>query len=466
MRFLLLKGKREAPVGTKHKWADGVYVKKEDHKWHKEKIHEITAQVLDKHKVKDKQLVEDFKDNLSHYLEFAVKRDLHPGSEQNADAFHRFWERHYEDKNWEEDDGYWKWAQAQHEALKKYREHLHEHGKKRADKPDHIVIHDPVNGAEVQRYQGMRGYTSEQVKADAENPVEDPWFATRFRGHTVEVGGEKGVLVKIAYQTTKVNHQNYETALGQTYSYDLKHTIEWHLITETGKKKVLFNGKIRILPDAEVPDEMEKASKLNTLEKVGVKAVVFDADIPITTQRAWERELQDAFSALGRKVKVDLKKVVTIRVHGKGGPGRNALADYSTHHKLIRLSIKKAGSADALAHELGHALDDKMNGWRGVDSNQIKEIVAAYRQTPQGMKERDMLSLTRRSWYRWATKSSEIFARCFETYVAHKVPSWEKKGYAKKAIEDESFKLVLPLIEKLVGSGEFKKALRFVVGVR
>jgi hypothetical protein len=241
--------------------------------------------------------------------------------------------------------------------------------------------------------------------------------------------------------------------------------------------------------DPEGPSTTKKTNP--SLTASGIASVAFDPDISTWTKSDWETGLATAFKDLGAKLGLHFGNKIRIHVYGSRGPKRGATADYSSNDKVIRLSTAKKGSKEALAHELGHAIDDKMGGWYGTGGHHIDELVSAFRKTPQGMRESKRLAdersggavggqsevfgfLTSRGRGKprasrhtsWQNKPEEIFARCFETYIAEKVPSWQQDGWAKKVIDEDSFAMVRPLLDKMLKDPKVKKAIGNIIDER
>jgi hypothetical protein len=108
-----------APIGTKRKWADGTYVKKEDHKWHKEKLTKIAHDHLKEKKQKDPELKKEFTAVVHDLAEYMIDHDVHPEDLPKSNQ-HKFWSGAIDDEGFATDPGWQKYIKAAHEVVKKY----------------------------------------------------------------------------------------------------------------------------------------------------------------------------------------------------------------------------------------------------------------------------------------------------------------------------------------------------------
>lgn len=108
-----------APIGTKRKWADGTYVKKEDHKWHKEKLTKIAHDHLKEKKQKDPDLKKEFTAVVHDLAEYMIDHDVHPEDLPKRKQ-HEFWSSAIDDEGFATDPGWQKYINAAHEVVKKY----------------------------------------------------------------------------------------------------------------------------------------------------------------------------------------------------------------------------------------------------------------------------------------------------------------------------------------------------------
>lgn len=136
MKFIvsnLFKAKK-VPVGTRHKWHDGTYVKQGDHKWHKEKLTESAhAHLADNSKKKDPQIKKEFTAAVHDFADYLIKKDIHPDHIHPKDL-HAFWSDAIGDKNYHKNAGWKKYVKVAVDAVKDYHGVLREKGFKRWDR--------------------------------------------------------------------------------------------------------------------------------------------------------------------------------------------------------------------------------------------------------------------------------------------------------------------------------------------
>jgi DNA helicase II / ATP-dependent DNA helicase PcrA len=136
-----------APIGTKRKWADGTYVKKEDHKWHKEKLTKIAHDHLKEKKQKDPELKKEFTAVVHDLAEYMIDHDVHPEDLPKRNQ-HEFWSSAIDDEGFATDPGWQKYINAAHEVVKKYYGTLGRPEEKTSPpdkKPDKKQIAKPLN---------------------------------------------------------------------------------------------------------------------------------------------------------------------------------------------------------------------------------------------------------------------------------------------------------------------------------
>jgi len=496
---------RKAPVGARHKWHDGIYVKQNDHKWHKEKLHDLAhAQLKADNNHQDEELAQDFKEGVEGYIEHLHEKNIHPAKADNV-TDHEYWAEFFDDDNWDENKGYWKYAVRANRIAKKFHAHLIGSGKKeekedqrnerkakkeqekikkqekeageQLKKRSGVSYFNAIHYAEANKYIARRSYTHEYMMRTMDGmTVTSEVQAKSLIGYSVELNGRKGVVM---------NYYRTRSAVGgMTFSFGRRRVRRETtgipmlvILTNNGREKVNNQGPVRILPDPEGPKGSHlKTEPSKSLKSAGISELVFDSNISIFHRESWEKGMEAAFKELLEKMDITLNGKVKIHIYGKGGPKRGALADYSSQDKTIRMSTHKDGSAEALAHELGHALDDKLNRWYGTGGYDIQEIVRAFRSTPQGKEESDRLAREKLPgvdmWGRrnrvsrytsWMNKDVEVFARCFETYVAKKCPGWKREGWAKEVVREDSWEPVKKALDKLLRNERIKKALGSVL---
>lgn len=477
---ILVKAKKY-PAGTRRKWADGTYVKGSDHKWHKEKRQELAQKQLktDK-KDKDPELVEDFHAAVEDYIEHLVENNLHP-EKATPDTDQDFWAYFFDDEDWYDEPSYLRFAKKVLAVAKKFHNHLIEEAMKEIEedrkfeaeqkkkeqekakrvgkiqKRDTIKFKNPIHAAKAASLIEARKSTHSYVENLDGKEIKSRYEAQRLMGFAIEVGGVRGVVANFWTSRQRVGYR-------KLVDVGIPH---FQMVTDKGIQKVANVGPITLLGD---PMRDQGSVKVPTsVKKAGISEIAFDADIPSYQQKSWQNKMDEAFSEFNKKLKLSLNGKVKIHVYGSGGPKRGALADYSPREKVIRLSTRKSGSSEALAHELGHAIDDKLNDWYGTNSWRINDVVRAFRSTPQGKREQERLAMERTfrrrasNYTSWMNKDEEVFARCFETYVAEKCPGWVKNGLAKKVVDDESWPAVKKAMDALMKSDKIKKAFQFIL---
>jgi len=508
--MFIYKAKAEL-VGTRKKWKDGVYIKGADHKWHREMIHQHAVdhlKAMGKHD--HKELVSNFKEAVSGYVDHLHKNDIHPSSAHHIRTDKKYWDKYFEADDWHEDKSCLKFSKEAIKVAKKFHKELTAKKKaeakekpvrekkplkkkipakkevkkevkkeskkkeakekvavKRKERSSSFSFEHEIDYQKALRSIASRKYTYEKAKFFFDGmTVKDRKEAKKLFGVTIEMGGVQGIVTGLRVVRTIYDKRGEGSV------------VEYELLTESGLEKMVDVGKIKVIPDPTGPESQTARSLPESLKKIGMQDIIYDKKISKNNQEHWDRILDSAFADFNEKIKLDLHGKVKIQVHDSRGPKRGARADYLCDLKTIRLSTKKQGSQESLAHELGHALDDKISNWKGVGKadrdekagNLWDRIVREYRKSPQGRKEREQkLQVSTRSGRRsgmkylnWLTKDTEIFARCFETYIATKVPSWNTV-WGKKVIDNESMKNITPLFDKLMALDEVKKAFKFIL---
>lgn len=484
--MILLKAKK-MPVGSKRKWKDGVYIKGADHKWHREKMHDVAMKQLKADKRHDdEELVEEFKTVLEEYINHLHDIDVSP-HHATPDTDDEFWEEVFDSKDWFDDPGHVRFARKIVGVAKDFHKELQrtlkeeelayqahkkqsdadekkrkDDAKKKLSSRTSIGFKNPIHEAKANSVIESRRMTTEWALSTLdEKVVDNSDTAKRLRGFSVEINGVKGVVLNFWKQMKRGPYKGArrtETGIPTLL-----------LLTPKGEVKVENKGTIKILPDP-VRSEVVGTKITGGMKKVGIKELVFDADIGSFQKKQWEESLNSAFDEFSKKMGISLNDKVKIHVYGQKGPKRGALADYSSQNKSIRMSAKKDKSFESLAHEIGHAVDDKLTGWRGVGSYHTRKLMSLWRTTPQGKREKQRIELERMvrgrasNWSSWANRPEEVFARCFEEYVAEKCPGWVKSGWTKSGtIDAESYEMVKPFFDKLMKDKDIKKAIRYVI---
>lgn len=471
--MILLKA-RGLPAGTKRKWKDGVYIKGSDHQWHREKGTELAhAQLKRDKKYGDKELREYFEEAVHEYATHLHDIDTHP-KYATPDTDDEFWQEFFGEENWFDDDGLVTLARKARQVVMKFHAHLQKEGKRAGSKSptERIKKRSPVKftneiyAASAAAAVAKRHATLESVKMWDGKELEGKETFRALIGFSIAVNGEAGVLLNFRSYSNR-GHQRM-----QFMGRNVKQVPELILLNDDGEFTVENKGPISILPD---PERGKKSVEIKgALKTFGVHEIVFDPSISEVSRARWQKSLEGAFKEFNSKLGINFHDKLRIHIWDDSGSGvmRGASADYHSSTKTINLSTAKSQSFAALAHEIGHALDDKMGGWHGTDSWAIHQIVSAYHKTPQGQREWQQLEdektlrslgLTRgrrvSRHTNWKNRPEERFARCFETYIAKKCPGWKRDGWAKEAIDDESFKMVKPLFDKLLRDKKVKKAI-------
>jgi len=126
---------RKAPVGTRRKWADGTYVKVDDHKWQKEHLPRLAEKTLEAGGYKKRKdyaaIKKEFTAGVKHWANHLHKKDIHPHS-TSPDDHHEYFSEMFGDDDWK-NSGWEKTAGKIHETVMRYHDLLHEQGKKRVE---------------------------------------------------------------------------------------------------------------------------------------------------------------------------------------------------------------------------------------------------------------------------------------------------------------------------------------------
>ena len=479
MQFIL-KAKK-SPIGTISSWKTGKYIKDSEHHWKllTEIVHSVAKEAgAGPHDDEAKLLHEMSVSALNH-----IKDHPNPSLSTLREHLDQHDNDEYEDFN-----GF---KNAVKHVLSKYvEEHKKlkpepkEEPKKEAVPPVKTKEEKGVHFTDVLLYQKAcssikdRKTTSSRAQSILSQDEIEHADARLLLGHTLDINGVVGVANRFWYQKMSIITDDY-LKYGGRRKFVKGKVVQWQLVTKDGVKKVTADhANTRIVADPTGPADHEiKAG--GEIGRAGIHSLIFGDDVPTHTQNSWRESIEFAFKQLNYHLGLNFHGKVKIHIYGKGFNRRNAVADYNPRDKIVRMSVKKDKSAEALAHELGHAFEDKLEKWYGEVNlgkgynTTVNSVVNEFKRTKQYSREQAVLTAyanmtdmignrvraKRPRWYVWASRPEEIFARCFETYIAKKVPKWEEMGWAKRPIHEDSFAEIERLFDEMFKNKEVLKAL-------
>lgn len=122
---------KKVPIGTRSKWADGIYVKKGDHKWHKEHLTKLAHALVEKeNKKKDPQVKKEFTAIAHDFVRYLEENNWHPETIPTKD-FNEYWAEAIGDENFHKNAGWQKYTKMVRDVVKEHHDKLTALGKDR-----------------------------------------------------------------------------------------------------------------------------------------------------------------------------------------------------------------------------------------------------------------------------------------------------------------------------------------------